>query len=69
MNKKYVIFYQMENGSKVYVSKINMRCWEERELQLTDDKQLAKQFDKATAENIIVMNWWKHIGDAFMEKI
>lgn len=60
--QKCVIVYTLGNGTKLYVSKINMRSIEEKEIHLTDNIRYARFFDAVTAENIVLMNWWKHIG-------
>ena len=35
---------------------------EEKEIHLTDNIRYARFFDAVTDENIVLMNWWKHIG-------
>ena len=61
--KKCVISYCLDNGIELYISNVNMRSKEEKELYLTPDINLAKHFDEITAENIKIMNWWKNIGE------
>ena len=68
-DKNCVIEYLLDNGTKLYVSNINMKSYEYKEIHLTDNKMFAKYFDEVTAENIVLMNWWKHIGKSFVEKL
>lgn len=67
-NKNYIIYFNIKNN-KLYVSNIHMRCLEEKEIHLTDNITHAKHFDKYTAENISIMNWWKYIGEMLIEEI
>ena len=69
MNKNCVIYFHLTNGVKLYISKIHMRCLEEKEIHLTDNIIFAERFDKYEAENISIMNWWKHIGEMTIELI
>lgn len=68
-DKNCVIVYLLDNGTKLYVSNINMKSYEYKEIHLTDNKMFAKHFDEVTAENIVLMNWWKHIGKSSVEKL
>lgn len=64
-----IIEYTLDNGTKMYVSNIHMRKREEAEIQLTDNIKSAKLFEKCTAENIVIMNWWKNIGTASVKHL
>lgn len=64
-----VVGIYLVSGQKLYVSSINMRCKEERDIQLVEDKNKAKRFDYFTALNIQIMNWWGDIGEMFMEEV
>jgi hypothetical protein len=46
-----------------------MKSYEYKEIHLTDNKMFAKHFDEFTAKNIVLMNWWKHIGTSSIEKL
>ena len=54
MNKNCFVVYTLENGTKLYVSNINMKSYEYKEIHLTDNKVFAKQFDEFTAKNIVL---------------
>lgn len=69
MNKNCFVVYTLENCTKLYVSNINMKSYEYKEIHLTDNKMYAKHFDEITAKNIVLMNWWKHIGTPSVEKL
>lgn len=64
-----VVGIYLVSGQKLYVSSINMRCKEEKDIQLVEDKNKAKRFDYFTALNIQIMNWWGDIGEMFMEEV
>ena len=67
--KNYIVAYQLDNGTELYVSNLNMRSKEDKEIHLTPDMRVAKRFDITTAENIVIMNWWKNIGNSFVKII
>ena len=64
-----IIEYTLDNGTKLYVSNIHMRKREEAEIQLTDNIKSAKLLEEYTAENIVIMNWWKNIGTASVKHL
>lgn len=67
--KNCIVAYQLDNGTELYVSNLNMRSKEDKEMHLTPDMRVAKRFDITTAENIVIMNWWKNIGNSFVKTI
>lgn len=69
MGNMYVVGIYLVSGQKLYVSYINMRCKEEKDIQLVEDINKAKRFDYFTALNIQIMNWWGDIGEMFIEEV
>ena len=67
MDKIYVLWLYNGFNERLYISDINMRCKEEKNLQLTSLKDKAKRFTYDTAKNIAIMNWWKENGDMYIE--
>lgn len=65
----YVVGIYLKSEQKAYVSSINMRCKEEKDIQLVEDINKAKRFSYFTALNIQIMNWWKDIGEMFIEEV
>lgn len=69
MSKIYVLWVSNELNERLYISEINMRCKEEKHIQLTPFKKEAKRFTYDTAENIAIMNWWSENGPMYIEGI
>jgi hypothetical protein len=69
MGNMYVVGIYLVSGQKFYASSINMRCKEEKDIQLVEDINKAKRFDYFTALNIQIMNWWGDIGEMFIEEV